>query len=280
MQDDICPHTNQPYVPLSVLQAAYWNQSTLRHQITATPTHDAEIALAVSTHDLLAKTLALAPPLLSTKELVYPIPVDSYLKLGAGMNIQALSMGQLLTPAMYTTGRKTEANMVTSQSNLFGFKTDRTSASSCADHDLTGKMQWSPYPPYRFAVEFSDVDSLEDMLPHFSQTVCYAGSCFNVYVQLFREDELQLGVYLHRQSPHDHLPNSSHPPFIDFRDRISAHFRIFCSNQTGSTLQRFTCAPEKFSLNQSWGYRLSSRLTHNYLQPSASLRVIVVLGLV
>ncbi|KAK7035332.1 hypothetical protein VNI00_011863 [Paramarasmius palmivorus] len=108
---------------------------------------------------------------------------------------------------------------------------------------LTSRRNYSTYPPFRFSVEFWDLDSLKDKQRLHSQTVWYAGSLFNVYVQVVKKKEkepivgstfterqrererererekeaaangtgLQLGIYLHRQSTVESLPPRSAP---------------------------------------------------------------------
>lgn len=58
---------------------------------------------------------------------------------------------------------------------------------------------WSPYPPIRFGVEFWDLDSLKEKSRLYSHTIWYAGSLYNIYVQIVKKKaQVQLGIYLHR----------------------------------------------------------------------------------
>ncbi|KAF5392561.1 hypothetical protein D9757_002112 [Collybiopsis confluens] len=92
-------------------------------------------------------------------------------------------------------------------------------------------------PPLRFSVEFFDLDMLKEKERYHSRTVWYAGSLWNVYVQIVKKKKenpnfigaspevpksktsgpssnYQLGVYLHRHSPSETLPPFSAPdPF-------------------------------------------------------------------
>lgn len=98
------------------------------------------------------------------------------------------------------------------ESSFFGLAVSRHSASTCCQRDPTGKCRWSPFPPYRFAVEFWDIACLKDKSRLYSHTVWYGGSLFNVYVQILRKKEqAQLGIYLHRQSSTDPIPAPSSP---------------------------------------------------------------------
>ncbi|KLO20430.1 hypothetical protein SCHPADRAFT_6158 [Schizopora paradoxa] len=110
------------------------------------------------------------------------------------------------------------------------------------DADANIASKYTPFPPLRFGVEFWSLDALRDAsirsinaaggnasnakAPRLhSQTVWYAGSLFNVYVQVVRKKQQaqdagppqgptawQLGVYLHRQSSVEPLPVPSSPP--------------------------------------------------------------------
>ncbi|EEB93734.1 hypothetical protein MPER_07573, partial [Moniliophthora perniciosa FA553] len=108
---------------------------------------------------------------------------------------------------------------------------------------LSARQNYSPYPPFRFSVEFWDLDSLKEKQRLHSQTIWYAGSLFNIYVQVIKKKEkehivgstfterqrererererekeaavngtgVQLGIYLHRQSTVESLPPRSAP---------------------------------------------------------------------
>jgi len=120
-------------------------------------------------------------------------------------------MDQLFGLSTHITDPKIGSRLVTSESNFFGIIAECQMVSGCIAADPTGKSLWSPYPPFRFAVEFWDVDSLKEKQRLHSRTVWYAGSLFNVYVQVVRKKGVQLGVYLHRQSSIDPIPPSSAP---------------------------------------------------------------------
>jgi hypothetical protein len=55
-------------------------------------------------------------------------------------------------------------------------------------------------------------------------------------------------------------------PYRDPRASISAYFTISCANATGSSLTRFTSAPDVFSVSQSWGWKSSSLRTEEYIE--------------
>ena len=62
------------------------------------------------------------------------------------------------------------------------------------------EIHYTHYPPFRFAVEFPPAKSLKPDKRVYSNTVWYAGSLWNVYVQKKESPKsTQLGIYLHRE---------------------------------------------------------------------------------
>lgn len=109
----------------------------------------------------------------------------------------------------------TTHNFYASEANFFGLYTPKFIGDTCVESDSTSKNRWSPYPPYRFSVEFWDVDLLKEKTRLHSHTIWYAGNLFNVYVQIVRKKgQAQLGIYLHRQSNVDPIPAASIPPLL------------------------------------------------------------------
>ena len=63
---------------------------------------------------------------------------------------------------------------------------------------------FSIFPPFRFSVEFVSPRVMKDKKRVYSQTVWYAGSMWNVYIQKVQSTKnVQLGVYLHRVRERD-----------------------------------------------------------------------------
>lgn len=229
----ISPTTGRPFVPLSVLQEAHWDQSLLRSQITTKPTpssppsspslspppsREKELGLSITTAEILARLPASnsAPNSLDNKDKpYYPVGHDSSVRIGDSGSIEGASMDQLFEspPPLSSpnTDSKAPVRATTTEADFFGLKSERRTASGCIAYDATGKAQWSPYPPFRFAVEFWDIDALKEKSRLHSQTIWYAGSLFNVYVQVIRKKGIQLGIYLHRQSNIDPIPAASAP---------------------------------------------------------------------
>lgn len=234
------PTTGRPFVPISVLQKAHWDQSLLRCQITAKPNtttsssppssppppRDKELGLSVTTAEILARLPA--PDSSPEGMLYYPVTHDSSVRIGDSRGIEGASMDELFEspPPLSSSSSDSKAPIraTTSEANFFGLKSERQSPSGCIASDATGKARWSPYPPYRFAVEFWDIDSLKEKSRLHSQTIWYAGSLYNVYVQVVRKKGVQLGVYLHRQSNIDPIPAPSAPFSINRAERT--HNRI------------------------------------------------------
>lgn len=251
--------------------------------------------------------------------------------------------------------------------------TDVTSSNS----NLTSK--WTRFPPFRFGVEFWDLDLLVEKNRLHSQTIWYAGSLFNVYTLVVRKKDaaaFQLGIYIHRQSSVESVPSMSIPsssrhrlplrhsitvplsgsnrsltsensssnssltesnhllnvnararlsinadgtgtfsrgaspatsrpvtttaaptpslaqapvpdqPYRDPRPLISAYFTVSCAGASGTSITKFSSAPDVFGVGQSWGWKTSSFKSEEYLQPGPngqpkrSLRTTVTLGLV
>ena len=119
-------------------------------------------------------------------------------------------------------------NMSTTEENFFGIINARYSGHRCIESDSTGKFRWSPFPPFRFSVEFWDIDLLKEKSRLHSQTIWYAGSLFNVYVQIVRKKgQAQLGIYLHRQSIVD-IPACSAPSLVTpTQTTEDGHFTIW-----------------------------------------------------
>ncbi|KAG1810035.1 uncharacterized protein HD556DRAFT_1317505 [Suillus plorans] len=229
----ISPSTGRPFVPLSVLQEAHWDQSLLRCQITSKPnptsspsspslspppSREKELGLSITTAEILARlpTSNSSPNTVDDRDKpYYPVGHDSSVRIGDSGGIEGASMDQLFEspPSLSspTTDSKAPVRATTTEADFFGLKPERQTASGCIASDATGKARWSPYPPFRFAVEFWDIDALKEKSRLHSQTIWYAGSLFNVYVQVIRKKGIQLGVYLHRQSNIDPIPAPSAP---------------------------------------------------------------------
>lgn len=211
---DVSPSTGQPYVPLAVLQSAHWNQDVLRHRITSRPRGPSSPSPPLSPS---ARDKELGLGVLNTKlrnetePSWYPIPGDSSVRIGDSAGVEGASTEQqlveLVTSSTLDTGKK---GIRTCEENFFGLQQQRYTPESASVHGEVAS-KFTPHPPFRFSVEFWDVDTLKEKSRLHSRTVWYAGSLYNVYVQVVRKKGVQLGVYLHRQSSVDPLPPCSAP---------------------------------------------------------------------
>ncbi|CAE6421890.1 unnamed protein product [Rhizoctonia solani] len=216
------PSSNgKPFVELSALQSAHWCQSILRSLITSrsivsssrpsSPTPErtssngnsaeGELGGLVSTAEILAS----AP---DDSKAYYPIPSDASIRIGhdrSSTNDLDLDFDILSSPPPPKIRRPA------SESDLFGLRPSRRTAREIIEDGTTETVKWSTNEPFRFSVEFWGLDTLKEKNRLHSQTVWYAGSLYNVYVQVIKKKGMQLGVYLHRQSAVDPIPPASAP---------------------------------------------------------------------
>ncbi|KAI0793287.1 hypothetical protein C8Q75DRAFT_713058 [Abortiporus biennis] len=226
IQKDTCSVTGKPFVPPSVLQSSHWDQSVLRHHITFRPPSSSsppqspsargkELGVARTTAELIPLLVGTEVTDVSKGNVYFPVPVDSSSRIGDTAGLDGATMDQLFdlssSRSSTTTSTSGLSPTSTSESNAFGLEQQCYTVADCIKHDPSGKRRWSPYPPIRFGVEYWDVDSLKEKSRLHSHTVWYAGSLWNVYVQVVRKKGVQLGVYLHRQSSVDPIPPSSAP---------------------------------------------------------------------
>ena len=142
----------------------------------------------------------------------WPIPDSSSVRIGENAGVDNAFTDEFSGPSSGL-NRHTPSRSSMSVSNFFGLENERCTAVECVSGRYSDTTRWVPYPPYRFGVEFWDVGSLREKSHLYSQTIWYAGSLFNVFVQMFRKKAQgpQLGVYLHRQSSVDPIPPLSIP---------------------------------------------------------------------
>ena len=220
IMEDVSPTTGRPYVSLSVLQSAHWDQSVLHHHITFRPpgshsspsmsTRSTDLGITITTEEIVKSLTSPSKKTSverSTKDSPhYPVPTDSSSRIGDSSGLEGATMDQL-----FDLGSPKKNPPSHPSHNTFGLEQFVFSGSVCSQEDPEKKLRWSTYPPLRFAVEFWDVDALKEKSRLHSHTVWYAGSLWNVYVQVVRKKGVQLGVYLHRQSSIDPIPPSSAP---------------------------------------------------------------------
>ncbi|KAF9015404.1 hypothetical protein BDQ17DRAFT_1386144 [Cyathus striatus] len=221
--NDISPTTQRPYVQLAVMQDAHWKHSIFRNQITYRPTtsfyttgvsqaipsspppRDKELGVTVTTAGILSKKpstgeLGASDEIQSSQ--YFAVPGDSSLRIGDG-GLHARANQNNLPPSMEDLGTinpRTNAmsKVSTSEANFFGLLSSPYTADSCIQSDPEGT--------------FWDLDLLKEKSRLHSHTVWYAGSLFNIYIQVVKKkNQTQLGIYLHRQSTVDPIPAASAP---------------------------------------------------------------------
>lgn len=197
---------------LAALQSAHWRQSILRSQITSrsvvsssrpsSPTPggssgslsstEGELGGLVSTTDIVSSSLP-------DDKIYYPIPSDASIRVGhdRATNSDADADLDMFSSSSSPPGK---VRKPAPESELFGLKPSRRTAREIADEHARGgaDSKWSLNEPFRFSVEFWGLDTLKEKNRLHSHTVWYAGSMYNVYVQVIKKKGMQLGVYLHR----------------------------------------------------------------------------------
>ncbi|TKY85086.1 hypothetical protein EX895_006166 [Sporisorium graminicola] len=84
------------------------------------------------------------------------------------------------------------------------------------DSNGVSPERWSGYEPMRVGVEFFGIDKLQEKQRLYSPTFFYAGSVWNLYIQVVKKVKgIQLGIYLHRQSLMEQLPPPSAPTAVE-----------------------------------------------------------------
>ncbi|KAH7345195.1 hypothetical protein B0J17DRAFT_31740 [Rhizoctonia solani] len=217
------PSSNgKPFVELSALQSAHWRQSVLRSLVTSrstvsssrpsSPTPERGPSHGISAEGELGGLVSIAEILASAPDeskVYYPIPSDASIRIGhdrsASTNDLDIDFDVLSSPPPPKIRRPA------SESDLFGLRPSRRTAREIIQEGTTEAVKWSTNEPFRFSVEFWGLDTLKEKNRLHSQTVWYAGSLYNVYVQVIKKKGMQLGVYLHRQSAVDPIPPASAP---------------------------------------------------------------------
>ncbi|KAH9075734.1 hypothetical protein EDB83DRAFT_2504779 [Lactarius deliciosus] len=189
---DRSPTTGRPYVPERVIEAAHWAQSTLRHKVMG-PLPSARDSLSPRR---ISKKRYLPSKGTKQSRAYWPVPGPSSIRMGECVGVENPSMDELfgLSPAAPKprgSGRP--------------LNNERCVAINCVSNNSADSARWVPYPPYRFAVEFWDVDSLREKSHLYSRTIWYCGCSGR------RRKARKLGVYLHRQSSVDPIPPLSVP---------------------------------------------------------------------
>ena len=210
------------------------------------PPRDRDLGLAWATSELRTSSHT------SKEQWIYPVPTDASTRLGDTSGIApsvdaSMSMEQLFNPRAQQPVLEKGKNPAgipsptpyPSHANFFGILSDGGRPADTLSQPLPNNVKkWTPFPPVRFGVEFWGVSALKEKGRLHSQTIWYAGSLYNVYVQVVRKKDskdksLQLGVYLHRQSSVDPIPPPS-APLVPFHPHGPGRF----SHLVGGTSER------------------------------------------
>lgn len=199
------------------------------------PPRDKDLGISWTTEELRASASVKKTTLAKgqKEQWIYPVPTDASTRLGDSSGISpgvdaTMSMEQLFNPRAqgHSLDKGKGSSGIPSpiphpsHANFFGILSDSGRPVSALSEALPGTVKkWTPFPPVRFGVEFWGVNGLREKGRLHSQTIWYAGSLYNVYVQVVRKKDgkdkgLQLGVYLHRQSSVDPIPSPSAPPSL------------------------------------------------------------------
>ncbi len=107
------------------------------------------------------------------------------------------------TPHMSRLSANLEPSDVAWASDMTAIGGDRP-VSRNANSQQVQPAHFSHYPPFRFSAEFPNPRTLKEKKRVYSQTVWYAGSMWNLYIQRVNTSKnQQLGIYLHRAKDKD-----------------------------------------------------------------------------
>lgn len=285
ISSDCSPSTGLPYTPQHIIERAFWQSAQLRAKIPAAPTPSASYSHALhATGTSLDRRPSSPPPAL-------PSQADDRTDLGLTTHINStLNPDQLdshhqqryfLVPADDTArlndgplpgelpqagpnGAPVKAkasSLPGGPEGFFGLALEtrwgaRGGVFGTTEEERLGR-RFVGFEPCRVAVEFWNVGDLRDKQRLYSRTWHFQGSAYNLYLQkVVKKAQNQLGIYLHRQNPHEPFPVASQPPgglgvgvgvapvgqegagvghatFVDGRTKIQAFFSIWCPNQLG-----------------------------------------------
>ncbi|KAJ3894942.1 hypothetical protein GG344DRAFT_40003 [Lentinula edodes] len=275
---DISPSTGRPYVDLRTLQQAVWEAELVKHTIIRgnqnTSSHKAlypvdKLGFAKPVSSI-SSTSATDNSLNRVKPY-FTIPANESLRIGdtittlSGINVEGnihnnITMDELFASSF---GKNTICYATHANDHSFSFISSPAPFlhHSPPPFQLPPSQLLSTHPPLRFSVEFFNLEMLKEKDRIHSRTVWYAGSLWNVYVQVVqRKDKnsanvlespkdvqtyrspgsgllpnYQLGVYLHRQSPTENTPPFSAPdPFSDSRQSIKDHYNPSLSSPSST----------------------------------------------
>ncbi|KAF9284424.1 hypothetical protein BGZ68_004698 [Mortierella alpina] len=173
IMDDRDPSTGLPYIEPHILQQALWQQVELRTLVDGARREDCALNVTVPEMSTAGNQDAKFEPVPERDKAAADV-------LQRAFDHHAHAGGAEATPLTFPLGSSAHEGVES------GPKMNVT--------------RYSLYAPFRFSVAFK-VDSLRENVRVYSNTVFYAGSYWNVYIQKLppAQQGIQLGVYLHRQ---------------------------------------------------------------------------------
>ncbi|KAG9100470.1 hypothetical protein FS749_015226 [Ceratobasidium sp. UAMH 11750] len=171
-------------------------------------TTEGELGGLITTSELLAA------PYTDDTKVYYPVPCDASVRIGhdrTAVNNEADGLSLADMDVLSSVSSPGKVRKPAAERDFFGLRPSRRTAKEIAEEHGQGSevVKWSVNEPFRFSVEFWGLDALKEKNRLHSQTIWYAGSMYNVYVQVIKKKGLQLGMYLHRQSAVDPIPPAS-----------------------------------------------------------------------
>ncbi|KAI4517159.1 hypothetical protein K525DRAFT_243654 [Schizophyllum commune Loenen D] len=209
----VSPTTGTPYVPLHILQSGFWSQGVLRNLSTSVVEPSSK-ELRITTQNIHAPENPRA-----AGDRYWKVYGDSSFRVGdINLNLDSKSAQTTSMEDLFNVCASHMPSTDHGSKRFFGLGKGRAVEQIPPD-----APKYTPYPPMRFSVEFYDVHLLSEKTRLYSRTVWYAGSLFNVYVQVNNTSTntttrrkpahgaTQLGIYVHRQSSVDPAPGASAP---------------------------------------------------------------------
>ncbi|KAF8337930.1 uncharacterized protein EI90DRAFT_3013293 [Cantharellus anzutake] len=226
-------------VRLQDLALAHWKQSLFRSVITARPnngvasspganasTASRELGIAITANEIRALLEENGDSNQEVSQKPYfPVLEDTSSRTGDYLSTAGSGPADYM-PNLMTAweqgdmtpkpGSKTPRRAA-DESTFFGVANVVKTAKVIAKEDVAGTQKWTEYEPIRFSCEWWGVENLKEKSRMHSTTIAYAGSFYNVYLQVVRRKGVQLGLYLSRQSIVDPIPVASSPPGVHDR---------------------------------------------------------------
>lgn len=244
IQNDLHPLTKQRLVSEKVLKEALWMQVKLRSKIESASERDTKLNMTIPSNN--NRDSVIEKEVGRTDEEDTNDDDEEEQDETPTIDRKSLSGKYFPIPTDDTTTYTGESAITLATSSIAGSSKKKSLQS------YSPVEQYSVYPPFRFSVEFTDVNSLKHGMRVYSDTVFYAGSNWNMYIQKTRSQRkgvLQLGVYLHRQSvPQSHQAQRNCQHNTDEGNTLDG------SASSSSSFRATTPTPSTAASNESWSF--------------------------